>query len=166
VEPYALLRDIIIGDRSRTRMVGFGMSEENVERKLAHPHSMVCSDGGAMTRGDGTPHPRNYGAFPRVLGHYVRERGIMPLETAIAKMTSIPARRLGFTDRGRIAVGAAADLVAFDPATVADRATFEDPHQFPVGIPHVIVNGAFVIRGGEHTGARPGSGCTAWLTAG
>ncbi|HSJ24897.1 MAG TPA: D-aminoacylase [Longimicrobiales bacterium] len=155
-EPYALLLDIIIGDRSRTRMVGFGMSEENVERKLAHPHSMICSDGGAMTRGDGTPHPRNYGAFPRVLGHYVRERGIMPLETAIAKMTSIPARRLGFTDRGRIAVGAAADLVAFDPATVADRATFEDPHQFPVGIPHVIVNGTFVIRDGEHTGARPG----------
>jgi N-acyl-D-amino-acid deacylase len=156
VEPYALLRDIIIGDRSRTRMVGFGMSEENVERKLAHPHSMVCSDGGAVSRGDGTPHPRNYGAFPRVLGHYVRERGIMPLEAAIAKMTSIPARRLGFTDRGRIAVGAAADLVAFDPATVADRATFEDPHQFPVGIPHVIVNGTFVVRAGEHTGARPG----------
>jgi N-acyl-D-amino-acid deacylase len=156
VEPYALLRDIIIGDRSRTRMVGFGMSEENVERKLAHPLSMVCSDGGAMTRADGTPHPRNYGAFPRVLGHYVRERRIMPLETAIAKMTSVPARRLGFSDRGRIAEGAAADLVAFDPATVADRATFEDPHQFPVGIPYVIVNGAFVIREGEHTGARPG----------
>lgn len=156
VEPYALLLDIITGDRSRTRMVGLGMSEENVERKLAHPHSMVCSDGGAMTRADGTPHPRNYGAFPRVLGHYVRERRIMPLETAIAKMTSIPARRLGFTDRGHISVGAAADLVAFDPRTVADRATFEDPHQFPVGIPHVIVNGAFVIRDGEHTGARPG----------
>jgi N-acyl-D-amino-acid deacylase len=156
VEPYALLRDIIIGDRSRTRMVGFGMSEENVERKLAHPLSMVCSDGGAMTRADGTPHPRNYGAFPRVLGHYVRERRIMPLETAIAKMTSVPATRLGFADRGRIAPGAAADLVAFDPSTVADRATFEDPHQFPVGIPHVIVNGAFVIRDGDHTGARPG----------
>jgi N-acyl-D-amino-acid deacylase len=156
VEPYALLLDIIIGDRSRTRMVGFGMSEENVEAKLAHPLSMVCSDGGAVSRSDGTPHPRNYGSFPRVLGHYVRERRIMPLETAIAKMTSVPADRLRFTDRGRIAAGAAADLVAFDPNTVADRATFEDPHQFPVGIPHVIVNGTFVIRDGEHTGARPG----------
>jgi N-acyl-D-amino-acid deacylase len=156
VEPYALLLDITAGDRARTRMVGFGMGEENVERKLAHELSMVCSDGGAVTRADGTPHPRNYGTFPRVLGHYVRERRIMPLETAIMKMTSMPARRLRFTDRGVLAVDAAADLVAFDPATVADRATFEDPHQFPAGIPHVIVNGAFVIRDGEHTAARPG----------
>jgi N-acyl-D-amino-acid deacylase len=155
-EPYALLLEITRGDRSRTRMVGFGMSEENVARKLAHPLSMVCSDGGAMTRADGTPHPRNYGTFPRVLGRYSRELGVLPVETAIMKMTSLPARRLRFDDRGRIAVGAAADLVAFDPATVIDRATFEDPHQFPIGIPHVLVNGAFVIRDGEHTGARPG----------
>jgi N-acyl-D-amino-acid deacylase len=156
VEPYALLLEIITGDRARTRMVGFGMSEENVERKLAHPLAMVCSDGGAVPAGEGVPHPRNYGAFPRVLGHYVRERQVMPLEEAIAKMTSVPALRLRLADRGRIAPGAAADLVAFHPETVADRATFEDPHQFPVGIPHVVVNGTFVIRDGEHTGARPG----------
>jgi N-acyl-D-amino-acid deacylase len=156
VEPYALLLDIMNGDRARTRMVGFGMSEANVARKLAHPLSMVCSDGGAVSRSDGVPHPRNYGTFPRVLGRFVRELKALPLEQAIAKMTSVPANRLHFTDRGRIAVGAAADLVAFDPATVADRATFENPHQFPAGIPHVIVNGEFVIRNGEHTGAKPG----------
>jgi N-acyl-D-amino-acid deacylase len=155
-EPYALLHSIIIGDRSRTQMVGFGMSEENVARKLAHPLGMICSDGGAVSRADGTPHPRNYGTFPRVLGRYCREMGALPVETAIRKMTSDPADRLGFTDRGRITSGAAADLVAFDPQTVIDRATFEDPHQFPIGIPHVMVNGTFVIREGEHTGARPG----------
>lgn len=156
IEPYALLTDIIIGDRARTRMVGFGMSEANVARKLAHPLSMVCSDGGAVSRTDGTPHPRNYGAFPRVLGRFCREMNTLPLETAIHKMTRMPADRLGFADRGRIARDAAADIVVFDPDTVADRATFEDPHQFPVGIPHVIVNGTFVIRDGDHTGARPG----------
>jgi N-acyl-D-amino-acid deacylase len=156
LEPYALLVDLIVRDRARTRMVGFGMSEANIARKLAHPLSMVCSDGGAVTRADGVPHPRNYGTFPRVLGHYVRELNALPLELAIRKMTRMPADRLGFTDRGRIAAGATADLVAFDPATVADRATFADPHQFPVGIPHVLVNGTFVIEGGSHTGARPG----------
>jgi N-acyl-D-amino-acid deacylase len=155
-EPYALLIDITIGDRPRTRMVGFGMSEENVIRKLGHELSVVCSDGGAVTRADGTPHPRNYGTFPRVLGRYVRELKALPLERAIMKMTSMTADRLGFHDRGRVVEGAAADLVAFDPATVNDRATFEEPHQFPVGIPHVIVNGTFVIRDGEHTAARPG----------
>jgi N-acyl-D-amino-acid deacylase len=156
VEPYALLLDIMRGDRARTRMVGFGMKEANVARKLAHPLSMVCSDGGAVARGDGVPHPRNYGTFPRVLGRFCRELKALPLELAIAKMTSVPARRLRFANRGRIEVGAAADLVAFDPSAVADRATFDEPHQFPVGIPHVLVNGVFVIRGGEHTAARPG----------
>ncbi|CAN5737438.1 D-aminoacylase [soil metagenome] len=156
VEPWALLLDIMVGDRSRTRMVGFGMSEENVATKLAHELSMVCSDGGAVSSADGTPHPRNYGTFPRVLGRYSRDLGVLPLERAVMKMTSMPATRLGFLDRGRIASGAVADLVAFDPATVADRATFEEPHQFPVGIPHVIVAGTFVIRDGAHTDARPG----------
>jgi N-acyl-D-amino-acid deacylase len=156
VEPYALLVDIIRGDRARTRMVGFGMSEENVATKLQHPLSMVCSDGGAVTRADGTPHPRNYGTFPRVLGRYCRELKVLPVETAVRKMTSLPAARLGLRNRGRIATGLAADLVAFDAARVADRATFEEPHQFPVGIPHVLVNGTFVIRDGSHTGARPG----------
>jgi N-acyl-D-amino-acid deacylase len=95
-----------------------------------------------------------------VLGRYVRERKVMPLETAIHKMTGMPAARLKLQGRGAIAPGAFADLVAFDPATVADRATFEEPHQYPVGIPHVMVNGRWVIREGAHTGATPGRALT------
>jgi N-acyl-D-amino-acid deacylase len=136
-------------------MVGFGMSEENVARKLAHPLSMVCSDGGAVTRADGTPHPRNYGTFPRVLGRFCRELNVLPLETAIHKMTRMPADRLGSRTAGA-SPGRRRGPRRIRPGTVADRATFEDPHQFPVGIPHVLVNGTFVIRDGEHTDARPG----------
>jgi N-acyl-D-amino-acid deacylase len=159
-DPIDLLVRLIIEDRNRAGMVGFGMSEENVELQLAHPLAAVCSDGGAYAPhghlSESVPHPRAYGAFPRLLGRYVRERGVLPLETAIHKITALPARRLGLRDRGTIAVGAAADLVAFDPDTVSDRATFEAPHQYPVGIPHIWVNGTPVLVHGEHTGARPG----------
>jgi N-acyl-D-amino-acid deacylase len=159
-EPFALLVRLIVEDRNRAGMVGFGMSEENVEMQLAHPLAAICSDGGAWAPygplSEGVPHPRTYGTFPRVLGHYVRERRVMPLEEAIRKMTSLPAGRVGLGNRGVIAVGAAADLVAFDPDTVADQATFEQPHRYPVGIPHVWVNGVRVLVDGEHTGARPG----------
>jgi len=158
-DPYALLLRIMI-EGGGGGMVGFGMSEENTARFLAHPLGMICSDGGAQARSaeemEGSVHPRNYGTFPRVLGYYCRDQKIMPLETAIHKMTGMPAARLRLEGRGRIAPGAFADLVAFDPDTVADRATFERPHQYPVGIPHVLVNGEFVIRDGEHTGAKPG----------
>ena len=159
-EPYELLIELMLQDRNRAGMVGFGMSEENVARMLAHPLAVVCSDGGARAPygplSRESPHPRSYGAFPRVLGHYVREQQLMPLETAIHKMTGMPAARLQLEGRGRIAPGAYADLVAFDPDQVADRATFEAPHQYPVGIPHVWVNGTQVIRDGEQTGALPG----------
>jgi N-acyl-D-amino-acid deacylase len=159
-DPYRLLLMITRQDRNRTGMVGFGMSEEDVERFLAHPLGMICSDGSALTTegplARGTPHPRNYGTFPRVLGRYVRERRVLALETAIHKMTGMPAARLKLQGRGAITPGAFADLVAFDPATVADRATFEEPHQYPVGIPYVMVNGQWVIRDGAHTGAAPG----------
>ena len=160
VEPFALLMQLVVEDRNRAGMVGFGMSEENVEKMLAHPLAAVCSDGGAWAPygplSTGVPHPRTYGTFPRVLGRYVRERKVLSLEAAIHRMTALPARRVGLHDRGTIAPGMRADLVAFDPDTVADRATFERPHQYPVGIPHVWVNGVPVIREGEHTGARPG----------
>ncbi len=159
-EPFALAVRLITEDRNRVGMVGFGMNEENVELQLAHPLAAVCSDGGAQAPygplSDSVPHPRTYGAFPRVLGRYVRERRIMPFETAIHKMTALPAARLRLEDRGRISPGFKADLVAFDPDTVADQATFEQPHQYPTGIPHVWVNGVAVIRDGEHTDARPG----------
>lgn len=159
-DPYALLVRLIVEDQNRAGMVGFGMSEENVARMLAHPLSIICSDGGARAPygplSEGTPHPRTYGTFPRVLGRYVREQRVMPLETAIHKMTGMPAARLRFLSRGRIAPGMIADLVAFDPDRVIDQATFEKPHQYPLGIPHVWVNGVAVIRDGEHTGALPG----------
>jgi N-acyl-D-amino-acid deacylase len=159
-EPYALLLDIMRADRASSGMVGFGMSEDNTAFFLRHPLGMVCSDGSALAttgpQASGSPHPRSFDTFPRVLGHYVRERRIMPLQTAIRKMTSMPAGKLRLDGRGRLARGVFADIVVFNPATVADRATFEKPHQYPVGIPHVIVNGEAVIRDGEHTGAHPG----------
>ena len=159
-DPFDLLVRLLIEDRNRTRMVGFGMSEENVAEKLAHPLSIVCSDGGARAvsgpLSEGTPHPRTYGAFPRVLGHFVRDLGALSMEDAILKMTSRPADRLKLAGRGRIEPGAFADLVAFDPDRVADRATFEEPHQYPEGIPHVWVNGRQVIREGEQSGELPG----------
>ena len=160
VDPYALLLLLIIGDLGRSGMVGFAMSEENTAAFLAHPLGMVCSDGSALaTEGplaSGTPHPRSFGSFPRVLGHYSRDEGVMPLETAIHKMTAMPARRLRLVDRGVITPGAFADLVVFDPATVSDQATFANPHQYPVGIEHVIVNGKVVLQDGELTGRLPG----------
>ena len=156
VEPYALLLEITRADENRSGMVGFGMSEETTEPLLAHPLCMICSDGGARANAEGSTHPRSYGSFPRVLGYYVRERKLMPLETAIHKMTLMPARRVKLRGRGIIEVGAYADLVAFDPAHVRDTATFDNPHQYPVGIPHVWVNGVQVVRNGQHTHARPG----------
>jgi N-acyl-D-aspartate/D-glutamate deacylase len=117
---------------------------------------MICSDGGARVNTEGSTHPRSYGSFPRVLGHYVRERKLMPLETAVHKMTLMPARRLRLAGRGVIQAGAFADLVAFDPARVRDTATFDAPHQYPAGIPHVWVNGVQVVRDGEHTDAKSG----------
>lgn len=159
-EPYLLLKRLMLEDRSGTGMVGFGMGKENTERFLAHRLGMVCSDSGARAPygplSEGVLHPRSYGTFPRMLGYYCRERQVMPLEMAIHKITAMPAQRLHFRDRGVVWPGAIADLAVFDPDTVADQATFENPHRYPIGVPHVIVAGTFVIRDGEHTGAIPG----------
>jgi N-acyl-D-amino-acid deacylase len=140
-------------------MVGFAMSEENLDRIFAHPRSMVCSDGGAFavdgpTR-RGSPHPRGIGSFPRVLGRYVRERGALSLESAIHKMSGFPAAVCRLPERGTLTVGHLADVVVFDPTTIADRATFEDPFQYPVGLGTVIVNGALALHEGER---RAGAG--------
>jgi N-acyl-D-aspartate/D-glutamate deacylase len=127
---------------------------------MKQPWVSVGSDGSALaTSGPlraGVPHPRNFGTFPRVLGKYVREEHVIPLEQAVHKMSGLTASQLHITDRGLIKTGLAADLVIFDPATVADRATFTDPFQYPVGIPTVIVNGRVVLDNGRHTGERPG----------
>jgi N-acyl-D-amino-acid deacylase len=156
VDPYELTVRLLEANRGGVGMIGHGMDEDNVSELLAHPLGMMCSDGGAYAPygplAVGAPHPRGYGSFPRLLGRYVRERGVLSLEQAIHKITQKPARRLGLEGRGIIARGAFADLVAFDPEAVGDRATFEDPHQYPVGIPLVIVNGVVTLRDGEHTG--------------
>jgi N-acyl-D-amino-acid deacylase len=107
--------------------------------------------------GQGVPHPRGYGNTVRVLGKYVRREHVITLEEAVRKMTALPAAHFGFADRGLIKPGYAADLVVFDPKAVDDRATFEAPHAYPIGLPHVIVNGQFVVRDGVVTGARPGA---------
>ncbi|HEV8613490.1 MAG TPA: D-aminoacylase, partial [Gemmatimonadales bacterium] len=160
--PFEATVALLQRNRTSVGTVVFAMSEVNCERFLAHPHAMVCSDGGAFALDGparvGHPHPRGLGSFPRVLGHYVRERKIMTLAQGIHKMTGMPARRLRLAERGRIAVGAAADLAVFDPATVSDTATFEQPFQYPVGIPHVVVNGVIALRDGQRIGAGAGKG--------
>lgn len=132
------------------------MSEEDVKRIMQHPWAMFETDGDLVGYGVGFPHPRSYGAFPRVLARYVRELGVLSLEEAIRKMTSLAADQIGQTERGRIRGGMLADITVFDAQTVQDRATFTDPHQYPFGIRHVVVNGVPVIRDGALTGARPG----------
>ena len=132
------------------------LDEGDVDRIMRHPQVMIASDGRLTRPGEGHPHPRWYGTFPRVLGRYVRERGVLTLPEAVHKMTGQPAARLGLRDRGRIAPGSHADIVVFDPATVADQATFEAPHQYPVGIPWVLVNGTVAVEEGRFTRVRAG----------
>jgi N-acyl-D-amino-acid deacylase len=159
-EPYAMAVGLLQRNRGNVGMVGFAMSEENLDRILAHPHGMVCSDGGSFAIDGpsrrGHPHPRGLGTFPRILSRYVRERKALTLEQAIKKMTSQPAGRVHLRDRGRIASNYAADLVVFDPATVADRATFEEPFQYPVGISTVVVNGTVALRDGQRSDRHSG----------
>ncbi|MEP7383756.1 MAG: amidohydrolase family protein, partial [Gemmatimonadota bacterium] len=137
-------------------MVYHVLDEQDVRRIMAHPQTMIASDGLLTRRGDGVPHPRNYGTFPRVLGHYVRETHVLTLEQAVRKMTGMPAMRLGLTDRGCLHAGCVADITVFNPATVGERGTFTDPHHFPVGIDWVLVNGTPVVEQGRFTAARPG----------
>lgn len=132
------------------------MDEADVIRIMRHPLAMIETDGDNVGYGVGYPHPRSYGAFPRVLARYVRELEVITLEEAVQKMTSMPARWLGQDDRGVIAEGMLADVAVFDPEVIRDRATFTDPHQYSVGIEHLLVNGVPVIRSGGLTGAKPG----------
>ena len=150
--------DLLLEERGSVGMINFIMDEDEVRRMLAHPLSMIGSDGVSVSAAtpQGSPHPRFYGCFPRVLGHYCRDLKLFPIETAIYKTTGMPAEQLGLPDRGVIRPGAAADIVVFNFDTVIDKATFEQPHQYPVGIEVVLVNGVIVVAEGEHTGALPG----------
>ena len=138
-DPYDLTVRLLREAGGGVGMIGFGMSEDNTARILSHPLGMVCSDGGAYAPygplSNSSPHPRGYGSFPRVLGHYVRDRKSMSLEAAVHKISGLPASKLGLTDRGVLSEGCVADIVVFDPDIVGDSATFEAPHQYPRGHP-------------------------------
>jgi len=159
-DPLETALDLIVVSEGQVECVCFGQLEDNVRILMRHPLVVVGSDGDALAPygvlARGKPHPRNYGTFPRVLGRYVREEKVLSLEEAVKKMTSVTAERFGLSDRGVIREGVWADLVLFDAQTVADRATYTDPHQYPEGIPYVVVNGVVVIDQCEHTGALPG----------
>ena len=141
-------------------MVYHFMSDDDVDRIMRHPQVGFASDASVLTPGQGVPHPRGYGNNARVLGEYVRNRKVIPLPEAIRKMTSLPAKQFRFDQRGLIKPGLAADLVVLDPVTIADKATFEQPHAYATGVTHVIVNGIAVLRNGETTRERPGAPLT------
>ncbi|MGH7482922.1 MAG: N-acyl-D-amino-acid deacylase family protein [Longimicrobiales bacterium] len=150
--------DLLLSERQGIGTIYFLMSEENTVLQMRQPWIKFGTDAGGYdpTTAEGLAHPRAYGTFPRILGKYVREEGVMPLEEAVRKMSSAVATRLSIGDRGLLREGFYADIVIFDPETVIDRATFEDPHQLSVGVRHVLVNGVPVVRDGTHTGAKPG----------
>ncbi|MBH74692.1 MAG: hypothetical protein CL896_02730 [Dehalococcoidia bacterium] len=161
IDPAEAVIQMVEAEGGNVMTLVHNRSEEDVRKFLQHPLSMIGSDGRAISPdgfyGTGRPHPRFYGTYPRILGKYVREKPqLFSIETAIHKMTGAPASRMGFKDRGILNKFMKADLVMFDPDTVIDNATFENPQRYPTGIPYVLVNGKFVIDDGEHTGARPG----------
>lgn len=169
--PAETAMDLVVEDSSRVDVVYFLMSEENVQRQIALPWMTFGSDAGSMaTEGvflESNTHPRAYGNFARLLGKYVREEQVIPLEEAIHRLTALPAERLNIRHRGRLKPGYFADLALFDPEAIQDHATYEDPHQYATGMRHVIVNGTPVLRNGEPTGATPGRvvhgpGWTGW----
>ncbi len=148
-------------------MIYHGMNEDDVQRIMREPFTMIASDSGVRQIDESVPHPRGYGNNARVLGRYVREMKLITLEDAIRKMTSLPAQTFGFRDRGMVREGFAADLVIFDENTIGDQATFVSPHQFPTGISHVMVNGELVFAEGSMTAVRPGAALRGpWSIAG
>ncbi|HVR29098.1 MAG TPA: amidohydrolase family protein, partial [Thermoanaerobaculia bacterium] len=159
-EPWEAAIDLVIEDGSRVDAVYFMMSEENVRRQIPLEWVSFGSDAASMTPEgpflDASTHPRAYGNFARLLGKYVRDEKLLPLEEAIRKLTSLPAENLGITDRGKLESGYFSDVVVFDPAEIRDHATFEQPHQYATGMVHVWVNGVQVLRDAEHTGELPG----------
>ena len=173
LSPEEAAIELVIRDGSRVGTVYFLMSEENVRRQVQLPYMSFGSDGGALAPEGvflkSNPHPRSYGNFARFLGRYVRDEQLVPLEEAVRRLSAMPAEHLSLRRRGKLTPGYHADVVVFDPKTINDRATFEEPHQLAVGMQHVFVNGTAVVRDGAHTGATPGRvvrgpGWTGWAT--
>ncbi|WP_373075162.1 amidohydrolase family protein [Zeaxanthinibacter enoshimensis] len=158
--PEETIVNLIQEDDSRIQVVYFSMDEANIEKKLALPYMSICSDAGSYTNEgiflEQSTHPRAYGSFARLLGHYVRDRKVIPLEEAIHRLTGLPASNLKIQQRGSLKEGYFADIVIFDPAKIQDHATFEKPHQYASGVEYVLVNGTPVLEEGEHTGSTPG----------
>ena len=159
-KPSDAAYDLLLAEDTQVQTVMFGLGEDDVRYVMRSPYMMVGSDGSAVSPkgilGKGQPHPRYYGTFPRVLGHYARDEGIITLQEAVRKMTSAPAQKMGFRDRGLLREGYKADIAVFDPLKVKDEATFTDPHRFASGIPYVLVNSTVVISKGKQTSALPG----------
>ncbi|MFW6074316.1 MAG: N-acyl-D-amino-acid deacylase family protein [Chloroflexota bacterium] len=160
-EPVDAIMDLLLSEEHRISTIYFCMNEDNVKLQLQQPWIKISTDAGGVdpewAADRGPTHPRAYGTYPRVLGKYVRDENVLTLEDAVRKMTSSVATRLGIRDRGELRSGMFADIVIFDPETISDRATFDDPHQLSVGVRDVLVNGDQVVRNGEHTGALPGT---------
>jgi N-acyl-D-amino-acid deacylase len=148
IDPFQCAFDILLADEGTTKVIKFAASEEDLERTLQHPAVMVGSDSGIIK---GHPHPRNYGTFPRVLARYVREKNTLKLESAIHKMTAMPAARCGILDRGILRPGLKADITVFDPNSISDHSTFTDPHRYSTGISWILVNGQAAVQDGETT---------------
>jgi N-acyl-D-amino-acid deacylase len=173
--PEETAMDLVIADDSRVGTIYFLMSEDNIRKQLTLPWLSFGSDAGALATEDpflkSNPHPRAYGNFARLLGKYVRQDSVIPLEAAIRQLTSLPASNLKLRGRGSLAPGSFADVVVFQADTIIDHATFEQPHQYATGMVHVFVNGVHVLRDGQHTGATPGRvvrgpGWTGWNSTG
>jgi dihydroorotase/N-acyl-D-amino-acid deacylase len=145
-----------IVEQGNAQGIFHAIGEDDLRRILVHPATMIASDGEVAVFGRNHPHPRSYGTFVRVLGHYARDQKLLPLETAVQKMSSLPAQRLGLADRGVLRTGLKADIAVFDAARVRDTATFEKPHSYAEGVPYVIVNGQVIVDNGKMTAARPG----------
>lgn len=158
--PAEAVLELLLRQEGAVKMIFFGMCEEDVINIMGHPRTIFCTDGRATADygplSAGKVHPRYYGAYPRILGHYVREKGVLPLQEAVKKMTLLPALKLNVKERGLLKEGYHADITVFDAENVIDVATYEDPHRYPRGIEHVIVNGTVVVSHGEHSGKLPG----------
>jgi N-acyl-D-amino-acid deacylase len=159
-DPVETIMDLVLEDRSRIGTIYFLMSEDNVKKQIQQPWVSFGSDAASIAPEGvflkSSAHPRAYGNFARLLGKYVREEKVISLTEAIRRLTSLPATNLGLDHRGLLKEGMFADVVVFDPNTIADRATYENPHQLAVGVKDVFVNGVHVLKDGEHTGAKPG----------